>query len=194
MSQQNPPSSPSGRCAPAARTVTFGPLIAPVSGTSNIGAFLPSGSHCIDAASGTYFDGQFSFDFGMGDLLNGTYAGALSPTANPMQFSNIQSFSVTGGLGRFLGASGAFTGTGLITFAPGALPSSFETFSGTISTGAVPEPATWALMLIGFATAGLAFRRRERKEVGHMACARPKAAAMRELSVPTGDPRTAPAS
>ena len=111
--------------------------------------------------SGTYFDGQFSFDFGLGDVLDGSYSGALSPTANPMQFSNVQNFSISGGVGRFFGASGAFTGTGLVTFAPGVLPSSFETFSGSITTDTVPEPATWASMLIGFATVGLALRRQK---------------------------------
>ena len=162
FSQQNPPSAASGRCAPAARTVTYGPTIASVSGTSNLGGFLPSGSHCIDPASGAYFDGLFSFDFGLGDVLAGTYSGALTPTANPQQYENLQAFSVTGGSGRFAEASGGFTGTGTVTFAPGALPSSFETIAGTINVASVPEPSTWLSMLLGFAAVGHSWRRSRR--------------------------------
>jgi hypothetical protein len=165
FSQQNPPSAATGRCAPAGRTVTYGPSIAPVSGTSDLGDFLPSGSHCIDPATGSYFDGLFSFDFGSGDVIEGIYSGALSPTANPQQFANLQSFSVTGGTGRFGGAVGIFTGIGTVTFAPGALPSSFETITGRINIPSVPEPTTWSSMLLGFAAIGLARRRNGQKAV-----------------------------
>ena len=158
-SQQNPPSAASGRCAPARRTVTYGPAIAPVAGTSNLGSFLPSGSHCIDLATGAYGDGLFSFDFGLGDALDGTYSGALTPTADPRQFANLQNFLVTGGSGRFAGATGAFTGIGTVTFAMGALPSAFETISGTIDIPSIPEPSAWASMMLGFAAIGLARRR-----------------------------------
>jgi hypothetical protein len=36
------------------------------------------------------------------------------------------------------------------------------TYSGTISFAAVPEPATWAMMLMGFGAIGFAMRRRRR--------------------------------
>jgi hypothetical protein len=160
---QNPPAAPNGRCAPAALTVTFGPSIAPASGSSNLGSFAPSGSHCINPPlPASYFDGLFSFDFGAGDLLTGTYAGTLSTTGDPQIFANVQDYLVTGGTGRFAGAAGTFRGVGTVTFAPGALPTSVQTLSGTISTAAVPEPASWAMMIAGFGAIGGTLRRRSR--------------------------------
>ena len=35
-----------------------------------------------------------------------------------------------------------------------------QTFQGTVNFGAVPEPATWAMMLIGFGAIGASIRRR----------------------------------
>ena len=35
-------------------------------------------------------------------------------------------------------------------------------FSGTVTSGAVPEPATWAMMMIGLAALGTALRNRRR--------------------------------
>lgn len=156
---QNPPASLTGRCAPGARTVTFGPGIAPASGMSNLGAFLPGGSHCILPPLPTdYFDGQFTFDFGAGDTLLGTYGGTLSATSDPTVFANVQNYIVAGGTGRFLGASGNFVGEGLVTFVPGSMPSSTQTLSGTINAPAIPEPATWAMMIMGLGLCGLASR------------------------------------
>lgn len=159
-SHQNPPAAPDGRCAPTARTVTFGPDIAPASGASNLGGFDPSGSHCINPPLPTnYSDGLFNFDFGFGDLLSGTYSGILSATGDPLVFANVQDYVVTGGTGRFMAASGAFQGIGTVTFAPGALPSSFQSVSGTLNLAAVPEPRSWAMMIGGLALTGAAMRR-----------------------------------
>lgn len=157
---QNPPAALSGRCAPAARTVTFGPGIAPASGTSNLGDFVPSGSHCIVPPLPTsYSGGLFSFDFGGGDTLFGSYSGALSATDDPTTFANLQDYIVTGGTGRFLGATGSFRGEGSVTFAAGRLPASTQTLAGTISAPAIPEPATWAMLVGGFGLLGSVLRR-----------------------------------
>jgi hypothetical protein len=160
---QNAPAALDGRCAPAARTVTFGPAVASASGSSNIGSFAPRGSHCINPPLPTgYTDGLFSFDFGAGDLLTGTYAGTLSTTTDPQAFANIQDYLVTGGTGRFTGATGGFRGLGTVTFAPGVLPTSVQTLSGAISVAAIPEPASWAMMIVGFGAIGASLRRRSR--------------------------------
>ncbi len=159
--QQNPPAAATGRCAPAARTVTFGPTIAPASGISTLGAFAPSGSHCINPPLPTsYAEGLFTFDFGMGDLITGSYAGILSATADPQAFANLQDYLVTGGTGRFAGATGSLQGIGTVTFQPGVLPTSFQTVTGLISVTAIPEPGSWITMIAGFAMLGASLRRR----------------------------------
>ena len=41
---------------------------------------------------------------------------------------------------------------------------SLEFTGGAVPTGAVPEPATWAMMLLGFAAVGAALRNRKRQQ------------------------------
>ena len=43
------------------------------------------------------------------------------------------------------------------------------TFAGTISFAAVPEPGTWAMMLLGFGAVGFAMRRRRRPALMQLA-------------------------
>lgn len=42
-------------------------------------------------------------------------------------------------------------------------------YSGTLNVQAVPEPATWAMMLLGFGAMGLAIRRRRRPVLAQLA-------------------------
>jgi hypothetical protein len=57
-----------------------------------------------------------------------------------------------------------FTG-GTITGADVVLngQDTYDHFSGSITASAVPEPSTWAMMLLGFAGLGFAFRQSRRK-------------------------------
>lgn len=80
-------------------------------------------------------------------LLNGT-AFTLSPNGS-VEFGFIESMMVAGGLQTLTvngisGGNGSFAGT--ISFVPSA---------------AVPEPATWALLMLGFAGVGASLRRRK---------------------------------
>jgi hypothetical protein len=167
----NPPAAIEGRCAPAARTVTFGPGIGIAAGGSNLGDFTPAGSHCIVPPLPTTYDqGLFTFDFGNGNSLGGTYSGQLSATMAPNIFDNVQNFIVTGGTGRFVGASGLLTGIGTVRFEPGQLPYSWQELSGTLNLPAIPEPATWGMMLLGFGAVGAASRRERRQVRIALAC------------------------
>ena len=155
----NPPAAAGGRCAPEALTVSIAPSLGASTGASNFGAFSATMSHCINLPLPTsYSDGLFSFDFGAGNLLTGTYSGVLSSSGTAGVFNNLENYLVTGGTGQFAGFSGSLTGTGTVTFAAGVPPASQQAISGDI--GAVPEPASWMMMLIGFAGVGHKLRRR----------------------------------
>ena len=160
----NPPAAPGGRCAGLTVTIgNFGPYYA--TGTSNLGSFTSVQSHCLDAgppiAIGApdtpYYAGLFTYSFASGATLFGTYTGLLSNGGANGIIDNVQNFTVTGGTGRFANASGTFLGTGNIFFTGGP-PSATLTISEAAI--AVPEPATWGLMIAGFMVAGLAIRLR----------------------------------
>lgn len=130
-------------------------------GTSNLGSFLTTQSHCITLPPpAPYGQGLFVYDFGSGDLLSGTYTGVLSFNS-PGLFDNVQDFQVTGGTGRFAGATGAFVGVGTVDFR-GPTPSAQLNFNGAINAPAIPEPASWTLLILGVAGAGAALRRARR--------------------------------
>ncbi len=148
----NAPAAPGGRCA--ALTVSIrnaAPFYA--HGTSTAGDFTSSQSHCLNSgppvAPGSspvpYSDGIFTYTFDRG-TLSGTYAGLLTNGGTAGVIDNAQDFVVTGGTGRFAGASGSFSGTGGIRFVPGAPPAATLDFNGRLFAPGVPEPATWSLL------------------------------------------------
>ena len=160
----NPPAAPGGRCSGLTVNIgNFGPFYA--TGTSNFGSFTGAQSHCLDAgppiAVGTpdtpYYDGLFTYSFASGATLFGTYFGLLSNSGAIGIIDNVQTFTVTGGTGRFANASGSFLGTGGISFTSGPPSATLTISEGVI---AVPEPATWGLMIAGFIITGLAIRSR----------------------------------
>ena len=160
------PGTPAARCGTRTTTsVRHDPPAATSIGLSNLGAFTPTLSHCIQlplASMGpSPFDlGEFLFDFASGDSLFGTYSGSLSPLS-PGVFSVTQTHIVTGGTGFFAGAGGSFDSAGTLSFLTGR-PFVSQTFSGVLNVGTVPEPATWAMMILGFGVLGGVIRRRRR--------------------------------
>jgi hypothetical protein len=120
--------------------------------------------------NGTAFGGHIAFDFA--SAVNGV--GAFS---NNIDYGRVRLFSGTGLSGTFLGEAqfgpGAFGG---VTSTVGARSAQFtcdfnedkacgvyDLQFGTFAVAAVPEPATWALAIIGFGAAGAQLRRRRRE-------------------------------
>jgi hypothetical protein len=116
-------------------------------GDSNLGAFTHDDSHCV--AGSSVFDGVFNWDFGLGDVLTGTFSGTVQAP------SFTETFIITGGTGRFSGAAGSFLGTGMVTFTPDGANTHMD-FEGRITI--VPEPQTLGLLMLGLV--GLAIARR----------------------------------
>lgn len=158
FSNDTPPPMPNPGCDAGQVFVDFSPATSTAHGTSNFGDFGPSQSHCITLGM-PYSGGAFSFAFEAGDVLFGTTAGYMTPTATMGVVNSFVTYTVTGGTGRFLNASGSITGTGLLDRRP-ARPLNDLDLTGTLNMPAVPEPATWLMMVTGFGLLGGAMRLR----------------------------------
>jgi hypothetical protein len=158
------PGPQSPRCGSRATTnVVHNPPTSISVGLSNAGAFNATQSHCVQiplsAINPNVFDlGEFTFDFGGGQTLFGTYSGVLT-FVSPGVFAITQTNTVTGGTGGYFGAAGSFQATGTLTF-PQGRPTVAQTFAGRLNLP-VPEPSTWAMLIAGFGFLGAALRRRQ---------------------------------
>lgn len=154
---QNLPAVPDASCAPLPVRVAFGP--AGTSGQSNFGAFTYTQSHCTTGGPGAYGGGTFQYLFD-NDMFSGSYSGVLSLGATPGLLNNSISFVIQQGTGRFLGATGTINGTGTLDVRL-AMPRANLTLNGLINAPAVPEPTTWAMLILGFGLVGFGMRRRK---------------------------------
>jgi hypothetical protein len=128
--------------------------IANGSGTSDFGSFAYSHTACTSGATGPVL-GTYTFNFGA-DQFTGNFAGTSAATPTVGLFDLNFVYNILSGTGRFAGTTGAFTGIGTVDVRGGPPSQLSLTFS------AVPEPTTWALMLLGFGAIGTSLRRRTR--------------------------------
>jgi hypothetical protein len=100
-------------------------------GTSTPGGNLTTVmSHCTQSGNPLAFsDGIFTFTYGGGDEVSGTYSGALIPTETFTVFDVSGEFSITDGTGAFADATGEGNITGSLDAASGAAS---ITLDGTI--------------------------------------------------------------
>jgi hypothetical protein len=126
-------------------------------GYSSLGNFTYSTSTCLSLGGGSSF-GTFTIDFGA-DSFSGTFDGGSTPTDIAGISSTEWLFTILSGTGRFAGASGTFEGGGLADARTRPTHVAIA-FIGDVMTPSVPEPASWGLMLLGFAAVGVLLRRR----------------------------------
>ena len=102
--------------------------------------------------------------------LAGTYALTLDTSSAGIDFTSailtgpggpyelVEEFD--NGISEFWNLSSLFLEAGTYTLTINGDNSSTGSLGGTVTINAVPEPGTWAMMLLGFGAAGYAMRRR----------------------------------
>ena len=113
-----------------------GGIVLDVTGSGHatfLGSYSSHYRECFDPATGAVIGGSFTLTAGNGDRLFGTYSGQAFPTGE----SNVlydDPGVIKGGTGRFAGASGVVTQSGLANLATGE-------YEGTL-TGSVSSPGS----------------------------------------------------
>jgi len=96
---------------------------------THLGKFTLDIPHVVDPATRTAV-GSYEFTAANGDKVYAEFTGIATPTATPGVLYIEETATITGGTGRFAGATGSFTGERLYDTIAGTTIGSFE---GTIS-------------------------------------------------------------
>src|SRR5438105_4685091 len=96
---------------------------------TQLGRFTLDVPHVVNAANGTAV-GSYEFTAANGDKVYAEFTGQAMPTATPGVLYIVETATITGGTGRFAGATGSFTSERLYDTLAGTTVRSFE---GTIS-------------------------------------------------------------
>lgn len=106
--------------------------------------------------------GTRSVDFS-GSTISVTYSGVSSPSADLFVFTGFSGLTgLTLASADPLNISTIFNGTAIGLLVNSPLVDGVVIFDVTTATGAVPEPASWAMMLFGFGAVGSAMRAAKR--------------------------------
>ena len=97
---------------------------------THLGKFTLDIPHVVDPATRTAV-GSYEFTAANGDKVYAEFTGIATPTATPGVLYIEETATITGGTGRFAGATGSFTGERLYDTTAGTTIGSFE---GTISS------------------------------------------------------------
>lgn len=137
---------------------SYGPVILSLAGLSDPGPEAPTGTLNY-SESFNLLDPMIYADNNMDGIPDFDREDLLGPGLNSLQLREIVLHGMTVPAGIGAGTPGEVDGTnGYLAVLPVA--------SGEIvrsSAGAVPEPSTWAMMLLGFGATGMIIRRRREK-------------------------------
>jgi hypothetical protein len=97
---------------------------------TQLGHFEVSIPHVTNRSNGTAV-GSYEFTAANGDTLTADFTSQVTPTDVPGVVSVAVTATITGGTGRFAGATGSFVGDRLADTVNGTIT---ESFNGTIST------------------------------------------------------------
>jgi hypothetical protein len=112
-------------------------VVVDVTGTghaTHLGKYTSHYRECLVPATGAVTDGSFTLTAANGDMVFGTYSGQVFPTGHPNVLTYEDPGVITGGTGRFAGASGIADQSGVANLATGE-------YRGTI-TGSVSSPGS----------------------------------------------------
>lgn len=85
---------------------------------THLGRYSYTADECFDPGTGT-FTGDPTFTAANGDQLWGSYEGQVAPTSDPNVITYTETLTISGGSGRFLGASGVLEVVGIANLATG---------------------------------------------------------------------------
>jgi len=106
-------------------------VLVEATGTANhLGQFAVSIPHLVNTPTRTAM-GTYEFTAANGDTVTAEFVGQASPTATPGVIHIVETATITGGTGRFAGATGSFVTDRLYDRIAGTTTGSF---SGTISS------------------------------------------------------------
>ena len=131
---------PGGRCVPPnANTVIYGPGDIRSDGTTNLGPITEAANFCITnlPPPNSIVDGSFTIAFRAGDTITGSLNGRVDTTATAGVFSSTKNLTITGGTGRFTGASGSIEELGALSMALGV-----GTYNGSLKGQIVTAGST----------------------------------------------------
>jgi hypothetical protein len=104
-------------------------LVEATGNATQLGAFALSVPHFVNTPTRTAA-GIYEFTAANGDRITARFTGVASPTATPGVIAIVETATITGGTGRFTGATGSFVTQRLYDRIAGTTTGSFE---GTIS-------------------------------------------------------------
>jgi hypothetical protein len=105
-------------------------LVDATGNATHLGQFTLAIPHVVNRANSTAI-GSYEFVAANGDAVFAEFTGQATPTSTPGVLSIVETATITGGTGRFAGATGSFISERLFDTINGTTIGSFE---GTIST------------------------------------------------------------